>query len=419
MISFASVGNDLYTGRRSIDFVGRVRAWYAVSIALFVIALVGLLGRGLNLGIEFTGGSDFRVASVRNLDNYESRARAVVGTVGGVDGASVTLVGGDTVRVETERFDDSRALAVSGALAREFGVGIDQVRSSIIGPSWGASVSRKALQALIWFLVLVFLLLAVYFRTWKMSMAAIVALFHDMFITVGVYALAGLEITPASMIGFLTILGYSLYDTVVVFDKVRENTAEAVHTGGRTYSEAANLAVNQTLVRSINTTVVALLPVGAILVVGVLVLGPGTLLDLAVVLFIGIAVGAYSSIFVATPLLAQLREREPAMRQLAQRVGRQRERSSDAGDRRGSGHGPRAASTPERAADPDLGVAESRWSVAGSSETPGTATGATATGAALEDEASGEPRTLTGRPLHPWMETGPRNQPKRTPKSKR
>ncbi len=390
MTSFATIGNDLYTGKRSINFVGRAKTWYAVSAVLFLLAVGGLFIRHLNLGIEFTGGSDFRVASVRNLDNYESRARTVVTEVGGVPTASVTKIGADSVRIESERFEDSKTLAVSTALAKEFGVGIEQVRSSVIGPSWGASVSTKALQALIWFLVLVAVVLALYFRTWTMSLAALVALFHDIFITVGVYALAGLEVTPASMIGFLTILGYSLYDTVVVFDKVRENTEAAVISGRMSYSQAANLAVNQTLVRSINTTVVALLPVAAILVVGITVLGPGTLLDLAVALFIGIAVGAYSSIFIATPLLAHLREREPGMKQLAKRAARHQKQ---VGQPVFAGAG--GAVRPEDEASDELPVR----SVGG------------------EEPAEGH--TLTGRPIHPWVQTGPRNQPKRLPKSKR
>ena len=164
--------------------------------------------------------------------------------------------------------------------------------------------------------------MALYFRTWKMAVSGLVALLHDLVITVGIYALFGFEITPSSMIGFLTILGYSLYDTVVVFDKVRENTAEAFRTKRMTYSAAANLAVNQTLVRSINTTVVALLPIAAVLVVGFTLLGPGTLLDLSLALFIGIAVGAYSSIFIATPLLVDLRRNEPAVRELDAYVAR-------------------------------------------------------------------------------------------------
>lgn len=328
---FARFGNDLYTGRRSIDFVGRLRTWLLASLVMLVIVTAGLALRGLNLGIEFTGGSDFRVAGVTDTQGYVDKATEVVRSVGDEATATVTLVGSDTVRVQTEQLNDRLTQDVSSGLATAFGVSEDNVGASVVGPSWGASVSQKALQALLWFLVLVSLVLALYFRTWKMAFAALVALAHDIFITIGVYALAGFEVTPASMIGFLTILGYSLYDTVVVFDKVRENTQEAVVTGRRTYSEAANLAVNQTLVRSINTSVVALLPVASILFIGAFVLGAGTLRDIALALFIGILVGAYSTIFIAAPVYAQLRENEPAIKKHEARVLKARAREG-AGD---------------------------------------------------------------------------------------
>nr|WP_284287214.1 protein translocase subunit SecF [Angustibacter aerolatus] len=207
------------------------------------------------------------------------------------------------------------------ALAKAYGVDADRnVTASFVGPSWGQTVSQKALTGLIVFLVLVALVISIYFRNWKVALAAVVALLHDLVITVGIYALFGFEVTPASVIGFLTILGYSLYDTVVVFDKVRENTQHLSTQTRRTYSEAANLALNQTLVRSINTSVVALLPIAAILFIGALLLGAGTLEDLALALFVGVAAGTYSSLFIATPLLADLREREPEMQALAKRV---------------------------------------------------------------------------------------------------
>ncbi len=405
-MKFAQLGNDLYTGKRSIDFVGRYKTWYVVSLGLVLLALAGLGLRGLNLGIEFTGGSDFRVSQVASLDNVEQRARTVVASVGGVEGARVTRVAGTDVRVETERFDADKVSAVSAALSEEFDVPATSVTSSVIGPSWGASVSKQALQALVWFLVLVSIVLAVYFRTWKMSLSAIVALMHDIFITVGIYALAGFEVSPATMIGFLTILGYSLYDTVVVFDKVRENTAEAIASGRSTYSDAANLAVNQTLVRSINTTVVALLPVGSILVVGLLFIGPGTLLDLSLALFVGIAVGAYSSIFIATPLLAHMREREPEMRKLAARVAQR--------DAKAAGRAERDAPTPIERADTEPGTGE-----------PGPTGARVPNTSQRSDDDSASPtgdageRTLTGRPIHPSIQTGPRNQPRRLPKAKR
>ena len=332
MSSFAQFGNDLYTGKRSIDFVGRQKTWYAVSVVLLILAAIGLFGRHLNLGLEFRGGSEFRVSSVTNMDNFEARGKTAIGTLDTGSDVVVTKIGTDTVRIQTEKFQNNLTDKVKTALASEFKVGENKITASTIGASWGASVSQKAITALIWFLVLVSLVLALYFRTWKMSLAALIALAHDLVITVGIYALAGFEVTPASVIGFLTILGYSLYDTVVVFDKVRENTLAAVGSGRLSFSQAANQAVNQTLVRSINTSVVALLPVASILFIGFFLLGPGTLLDLSLALFVGIAVGTYSSIFIATPVLADLREREPAMQKLKKRAERYQARQGPSGE---------------------------------------------------------------------------------------
>ncbi|MDO5711504.1 MAG: protein translocase subunit SecF [Micrococcales bacterium] len=413
---FAVFGNDLYTGKRSIDFVGKLRTWLLISVALLVIVGAGLAIRGLNLGIEFTGGSDFRVPGVTNTSGYVDKARGVVSRVGSVSEANVTLIGSDTVRVETERFDDRRAQDVSAGLAKAFSVPDADVSASIVGPSWGASVSQKALQAIVWFLALVSILLGVYFRTWKMAFAALVALFHDIFITVGVYALTGFEVTPASTIGFLTILGYSLYDTVVVFDKVRENTTEASSNGRRSYSQAANLAVNQTLVRSINTSVVALLPVGAILVMGFTVIGPGTLLDLSLALFVGIAVGTYSSIFIATPLLAWLREREPAMKDLAKRAARYQERAAIAAGARADSEGA-AQAVPVQV----FGSGGANAMSTGPADS-GVVSGARSGSTSVVDLGDAQGYTATGRPLHPSLREGnrgPRNQPKKRPRSQR
>jgi len=386
MSSFAQFGNDLYSGKRSIDFVGRQKTWYAVSAVMIILAAVGLFGRHLNIGLEFRGGSEFRVSSVTNLDNFETRGKNAIGTLHTGSDVVVTKINTDTVRVQTEKFDNTQADRAEAALANEFKVGENKISFSTVGASWGASVSQKALTALIWFLILVSLVLAAYFRTWKMSLAALIALAHDLVITVGIYALAGFEVTPASVIGFLTILGYSLYDTVVVFDKVREKTTEAIGSGRMSYSQAANQAVNQTLVRSINTSVVALLPVGSILFIGFFLLGPGTLLDLSLALFIGIAVGTYSSIFIATPVLADLREREPAM----QKLKKQAERYQSTKGRQAS----EAASVGE-SFDGDESIQDTVPVTAGS----GTSAG--------------------GRTLHPYVQAGPRNQPKRPPKSKR
>ena len=205
-------------------------------------------------------------------------------------------------------------------LGEAYGVPGEEVTSSFIGPNWGADVTRQALTGLVVFLVLVSLLMAFYFRSWKMSVAALLALGHDLILTAGVYAGVGFEVTPAAVIGFLTILSYSLYDTVVVFDKVRENTLEIQYSETRTFAEMVNLAVNQTLVRSINTSVVAVLPVGSILFIGSLVLGAGTLRDIALALFVGTIVGTYSSIFLAAPIYAHLRENDPALKAAKDKV---------------------------------------------------------------------------------------------------
>ena len=324
MASLATFGNDLFTGRRQIDFIGKRKRWYALTALLLALAAVGLFGRGLNFGLEFTGGSELRVPGVSSTHDYDTRAeKAVQSATGSNADIVVTKLGSDTIRVQSGKLGNGTADAtdaVKTSLAKEFGVSPSNVTSSFIGPSWGETVTHKAIVALFVFLAFVSVLLALYFRTWTMAAAALIALLHDLFFTVGIYALTGLEVTPATMIGFLTILGYSIYDTVVVFDKVRENTSEAFATGRRSFDQAANYAVNQTLVRSINTSVVALLPISAILVVGALFIGPSTLLDIAVALFIGIAVGTFSSIFIATPALTDLRRREKGVQELARRA---------------------------------------------------------------------------------------------------
>jgi preprotein translocase subunit SecF len=431
--NFAETGNDLYTGKRSIDFIRRQKTWYAVSGVLIALALLGIFARGLNFGIEFRGGSEYRISGVSNTSGYEDKARAAV-TQAGIPGNVVTtVIGGNSVRVQTEAAGDKNDPA-KAALASAFGVGGNNVSASLIGPSWGASVSSKAIQALVVFLILVALVMAAYFRTWKMALAGLVALLHDLVITVGIYALFGFEITPSSMIGFLTILGYSLYDTVVVFDKVRENTAEAFATRRRTYTQAANLAVNQTLVRSVNTTVVALLPIAAILVVGFTLLGPGTLLDLSLALFVGIAVGAYSSIFIATPLLVDLRRGEPAVKDLDRAAIRSQQRDG-APTGAGGGVGAPAQRTAAGArARTDRSPARGSGSTAvltrpdGTVELPGTpvqpVNGADLThGDGEADSPKDAPVTpraaAGGREVHKWAASGPRNQPRRPPRSKR
>ncbi|MBM6399717.1 protein translocase subunit SecF [Phycicoccus sonneratiae] len=388
MTSFAELGNDLYTGKRSLGVVEHRRRFYLVSAVLVAIAVIGLGVQHLNLSLEFRGGSEFRVATSSAPAGYEQTARDAVGAAEDESGVNVTLVGNDTVRVQTERLSDTASQDVRGTLAKAFGVPEQDVSATFIGPSWGASVSEQALRALIIFLIAVVIMLSIYFRNWKMAVAALFAMMHDLVITVGVYALIGFEVSPATMIGFLTVLGYSLYDTVVVFDKVRENTTEAFATGRMTLAQAANLAVNQTMVRSINTTVIGLLPIAAVLAVGSVFLGPGVLVDLSLVLFVGILVGAYSSIFIATPVLVTLRRKEPAVVELEKRALRhQAKKAKDA-----------------RAAE-----AEAPEGLEGEPVPAGSV-------AVAERE---EGATLTGRAVHQYARSGPRNQPKRAPKSKR
>ena len=310
MASFSKFGNDLYTGARSYDIVGHRRRWYWIAALVILISVtVPFLRGGFHFGIEFTGGSEFQVAQPAELD--QDVASQTVDEV--VPGANprVTQVGTDTIRVQTSQLEATQTNDVAAALATAYDVPDDRVTSSFIGASWGADITGQAIKGLVIFLILAAIGMTLYFRTWKMSLAAMAALLHDLVLTAGIYGIVGFEVTPAAVIGFLTILGYSLYDTVVVFDKIRENTADDGEGSRRTFGQSVNLAVNQTLVRSINTSVVALLPVAAILFIGAFVLGAGTLRDISLALFIGILVGTYSTIFIASPLYATLRMREP------------------------------------------------------------------------------------------------------------
>ena len=319
MASFSQFGNDLYTGAKSIDFIGRRKVWFLISaVALLLAIAVPFLRGGYTFGIEFTGGSEFRVSGVQSTEQ-DAAVDAVTSVVPDV-APRVSAVGSDSVRVQTDQLADDESSEVRQALADAYSVPLEEVTESFIGPSWGADITGQALRGLVIFLVAVGIFMAVYFRTWKMSVAAMVALLHDLVLTAGVYGIVGFEVTPAAVIGFLTILGYSLYDTVVVFDKIRENTLGGEASAGRTFGQSVNLAVNQTLVRSINTSIVAILPVAAILFIGAFLLGAGTLRDIALALFIGILVGTYSTIFVAAPLYSLMREREPGIRKQDKRA---------------------------------------------------------------------------------------------------
>ena len=306
---FAQWGNDLYTGRRSYPIIQKRGVWFSIVGLFSVASILVLVFQGLNLGIDFRGGSEFTVSGVSNTD--EDIALDTVAEVAPGEEPHISQVGPDAVRVQVSQLDTAGTDQLQEALAQAYGVETTEVTSSFIGPTWGESVSMRALWGTVAFIVAAAVFMAVYFRAWRMSVAAVVAMLADVLVSAGVYAVIDWEVTPSTIIGFLTILGFSLYDKMVVFDKVRENTVALTEQSRSTYAERANLAVNQTLVRSINTSVVALLPVAGILFVGGFLLGAGTLKDISLSLFVGIAAGALSSLFLATPLDVALRQREP------------------------------------------------------------------------------------------------------------
>lgn len=315
------IAGRLYRGEVSVNFVGRQRTWYAISGLILLVSVVALLVRGLNFSLEFRGGSSFTFPAGSSIT--QGAISRVVSAAGGGD-ASVQSISTPTTHqwtVQTGALSTAVTQNVASALEKAFHLAQSSISVQLVGPTWGGQITSKAVEALIIFLVVIVIYLSIAFE-WRMAVAAFIALMHDIVITVGVYALTGFSVSPTSVIGLLTILGYSLYDTVVVFDKVRENTAGLLTTQRSTYSDAANLALNQTLVRSINTSLTALLPVASILFVGAGLLGAGTLKDLSLVLFIGMLSGTYSSIFIATPVLADLKEREPQYRDLAVKVRR-------------------------------------------------------------------------------------------------
>lgn len=330
MSSITNIGQRLYRGEVSYDFVGRWKRWYILSAIILLVAVASLAFRGLNLGIEFRGGADF---AIPNATCSVTEAREVAEAESGGQ-TIVTVASSGTMRVQTIPLTSAESIELSESMGDVCGVAASEITVQVVGPTWGAEISSKALQGLVIFLVLVTIFLSIYFE-WRMAIGALVALVHDLVITVGIYALLGLEVTPATAIGVLTILAYSLYDTVVVYDKVKENTRGIAGQSVMTYDEAANLAVNQTVVRSINTSLTSLLPVLAIIIVGAGLLGAGTLLDLAVALAVGMAAGTYSSIFIATPVLAQLKRQQPEMKALAARVQARRKQAAKVGAKGG------------------------------------------------------------------------------------
>ncbi len=319
-----SLWTRLYRGETAFDFVGRRKTWFLISLAIIAIGLISLFVRGLNFGIEFKGGTVWEVASNASV----AKVRDTIGQVSpDMRQATIEILtdrqtGKKTVRVSaqaTSTKDKTKVNQVTQDLAKMAGVDVNQVALNDVGPTWGHDITQKAERALVIFLVLVVIYITFRFEG-KMAIAALIALVHDILITLGIYSLSGFVVSPATVIAFLTILGYSLYDTIVVFDKIEENTKGLAASGRITYTETVNLSMNQVLMRSINTSIVAIMPILSILVIGAYFLGASALQDFGLALFIGLLTGAYSSIFIAAPALAVMKEREPRYSQIRQRL---------------------------------------------------------------------------------------------------
>ncbi|SEO95888.1 protein translocase subunit SecF [Trujillonella endophytica] len=350
----SGLGHRLYNGEAGLNVVGRSRLIYKITAVVVLLCLAAIVLRGFNFGIDFAGGNSFRLpGSSEQLTEVREAAEDA-----GAEVSTAQIVGGNTILLRTSELDTDDERAVVESIAAAADVDPAEVSPESVSADWGDDITDQALFALVVFLVAVSLFLAVRFQP-KMAIGAMAALVHDIIVTAGVYALVGFEVTPSTVIGFLTILGFSLYDTVVVFDKVDENVKDLDKTARMTWSEAANLAVNQTLMRSINTSVIALLPVGGLLFVGAGLLGVGTLKDLALVLFVGLAAGTYSSIVLATPVVADLKEREPEQIALRKRVLARRSaaaRESGTGPGRGPVASARRSATARRQSS--VGIAE-------------------------------------------------------------
>ncbi|WP_108989269.1 protein translocase subunit SecF [Streptomyces coelicoflavus] len=328
MSKLGTLGARLHHGEVGYDFVKNRKIWYGISILITITAIVGLAVRGLHMGIEFQGGAVF--TTPKNMSASVAQAETWAEDASGHD-AIVQKLGDGSLRIQISGTDTQQSDQIKEDLSQKLDVPAEKINADLVGPSWGDQIANKAWQGLGIFMVLVVIYLAIAFE-WRMALAAFVALVHDITITVGIYALVGFEVTPGTVIGLLTILGYSLYDTVVVFDSLKEQTKDITKQTRWTYAEIANRSINSTLVRSINTTVVALLPVAGLLFIGGGVLGAGMLNDISLSLFVGLAAGAYSSIFIATPLVADLKEAEPQMKSLKKRVLAKRAQASAKGE---------------------------------------------------------------------------------------
>ncbi|HWB71316.1 MAG TPA: protein translocase subunit SecF [Egibacteraceae bacterium] len=325
----------LLNGQTNIDFVGRSRLWLWVVVASAAVCLGALAARGVNFNLDFTGGTAFTVSGATRPFTSAGIGDAL-GEIGVRDTKVQVVDDGRGALVSTPALDEiggQQQRAVVARLSEVTGASAEQIDVSAVGPRWGAQITRQALRGLVVFLVLIGVYISLRFD-WRMAAAALVTLLHDILVTVGVYALVGFEVSPASVIAFLTILGYSLYDTVVVFDRVTEDTQRLSSVSTVTYGQSANRALNEVLVRSLSTSATSVLPVGSLLFIGVNLLGADTLQDLALALFVGMAVGTYSSIIVATPFLVWLKEKEPRYAELKQRLAVRRGGPGRGGGRR-------------------------------------------------------------------------------------
>jgi len=307
---------------RSIDFVGRRRQWAAASAVLLLLSIGALLFRGLELSIDFVGGTAFTVEQVGDVDISAQDLNDVAAEAGATDVVAQLVTDGDVTIgaiVRTAALDPGSDTEQAVAAALQDATAAEAVDVTFVGPSWGERVSQQALRALVVFLVVVVIYISARLEP-KMAGAAIVALVHDVAITIGAYALLGFTVSPSTVIAILTILGYSLYDSVVVFDRVEENAERLGDPGRRSYGEMVNTSMNEVLGRSLNTSITSLLPVGALLFLGANLLGAETLRDLSLALFVGMALGVYSSLFVAGPFLAWWKEREPEYATMARRL---------------------------------------------------------------------------------------------------
>jgi preprotein translocase subunit SecF len=340
------LASRLYRGETEFPLIRRRKTFYLISVAFVLICLASMIFRGFHVGEEFKGGASFQWPA---NGVSVSQARDAIEKLG-VDQPTVQTVGsssgGTYLRVTTGPLTEEKITEVINGISTTFKVPQDRIDESNVGASWGKQVTNKALQGLVLFLIAVIIYISIRFEP-KMAVAAIIALIHDLILTAGIYSITQFVVTPATVIALLTVLGYSLYDTIVVFDKVEENTRGLAGRSTQTYSEAAELAVNQTFMRSINTSLIALLPVSGLLFVGAFLLGAGTLKDLALALFVGLASGAYSSLFLATPLLADLKEREPQYKALQQRVLARRSGTNVKGSRFQQRAAARASGTPQ------------------------------------------------------------------------